>query len=234
MYDVLKVSMPFLLEGLINTIIISLLSIFFGSIAGVILGLIRTLSNKYIYAVVGTYIHFVRGMPVLIQLFIIYYILPTTGVWIFDLSGFAAAVLALSIYTSSYVAEIVRAAIMAVPVGQWEAAKAYGMSTFQSMRYVIVPQAYKLTLAPMAGVYVLIIKGTSIISVIGVAELMRYGQDAINRSPGHIMFVLGVVALMYFVYCYPILRSISWIEQWATKGKVFDEKKVNKAVEEPV
>ena len=121
-------------------------------------------------------------------------------------------VLALSIYTSSYTSEIVRSALQAVPKGQWEAATAVGMNTFEKIFYVVAPQAWKLTLPPLAGVYVLVIKGTSILSVIGVVELMRTGEDSIYRYPSHIMLILGMVAVMYFLYCYPILKLIRHME----------------------
>jgi polar amino acid transport system permease protein len=212
MLDLTLQTLPFLLEGFVNTILISLAAIFWGSLAGLFLGMGRTVGPKALDRVIGFYVHLVRATPFLVQIYIVYYVLPTTGFGIFDMSNFAAAVLALTIYTSSYTAEIVRGSLQAVPQGQWEAAAAVGMTMRQRLFNVILPQAWKLTLPPLAGVYVLVIKGTSILTVIGVVELMRQGEDAIHRHPAHIMPILFLVAAMYFLYCFPILRGIRWME----------------------
>ena len=128
------------------------------------------------------------------------------------MEAFPAAVIALSLYTSTYVSEIVRAAIEAVPPGQSEAARSTGMTGAQTMWYVVLPQAMKLMIPPMGGVYVIIIKGTSIVSVIGIAELVRAGEHATQRHPRELMVIYGMTALLYFVYCYPVLRLARWAE----------------------
>ena len=118
----------------------------------------------------------------------------------------------LSLYTSSYVTEIVASAIFAVPTGQGEASRSVGMTKAQSYRYVILPQALKMTIPPMASVYVIVIKSTAVLSVIGIAELTRQGEVAIMRLPGDIMFIYGLIAVFYFFYCYPVLRFSKWAE----------------------
>ncbi|KIC31190.1 amino acid ABC transporter permease [Leisingera sp. ANG-S5] len=212
MWELTLQTMPFLLEGFLNTILISLVAISCGSLAGLLLGLIRTVGPGYMGNLVGLYVHLVRETPFLVQIYIVYYVLPTSGWDIFDFSNFAAAVIALTIYTSSYTAEIVRGSLEAVPKGQWEGAAAVGMTMRQRLLNVFLPQAWKLTLPPLAGVYVLVIKGTSILSVIGVVELMRQGEDAIHRHPAHIMWILFLCAALYFLYCFPILRGIKHME----------------------
>jgi len=227
MLEITIQTFPFLLEGLLNTIKVSLVAICMGSLVGLFLGIGRTIGPTYLKKTIGFYVHLVRATPFLVQIYIVYYILPTTGWAIFDFSNFTAAVIALTIYTSSYTAEIVKGALQAVPVGQWEGASAVGMTMRQRMQHIILPQAWKLTLPPLAGVYVLVIKGTSILTVIGLVELMRQGEDAIHRHPAHIMWILFLVALMYFLYCYPILRLIRYLEnRIAAKGghmKVSDQ-----------
>jgi polar amino acid transport system permease protein len=121
-------------------------------------------------------------------------------------------VVALSLYTSTYVAEIIRGAIEAVPRGQSEAARATGMTRLEAMWYVVLPQAVKMMIPPMGGIYVMIIKGTSIVSVIGIAELVRAGEHATQRHPRELMLIYGMTALMYFLYCYPVLRLARWAE----------------------
>ena len=212
MIDVIKSTLPFLLEGLLVTIQISLLTIFFGSLLGAILGMLRTMDNKLITYPLGIYIHALRGTPFLIHLYFVYFMLPSFGVSWLQFEAYTAAVIALSLYTSTYVAEIIRGAIEAVPRGQSEAARATGMTVLQSMWYVVLPQAVKLMIPPMGGVYVMIIKGTSIVSVIGIAELVRAGEHATQRHPRELMVIYGMTALLYFIYCYPILRLARWAE----------------------
>ncbi len=212
MFEVIRATMPFLIEGLWMTIKISFITIFFGSLLGVLVGLLRTLEIRAVSLPLGLYIHALRGTPFLVHLYIVYFVLPMTCVSWLQLEAFPAAVIALSLYTSTYVAEIVRAAIQAVPRGQSEAARSVGMTRLQCMWYVVLPQAAKLMIPPMGGVYVIIIKGTSIVSVIGIAELVRAGEHATQRHPSELMAIYGVTALMYFIYCYPVLRLARWAE----------------------
>ena len=212
MFEVIKSTMPFLLEGLWVTFKISLITIFLGSLLGVVIGMLRTLNYAVINYPLGVYIHALRGTPFLIHLYFVYFMLPQTGISWLQLEAFSAAVIALSLYTSTYVAEIVRGAIQAVPRGQSEAARSIGMTALQSMWYVVLPQALKLMIPPMGGVYVIIIKGTSIVSVIGIAELVRAGEHATQRHPKELMIIYGMTALMYFAYCYPVLRLARWAE----------------------
>jgi polar amino acid transport system permease protein len=212
MYDVIKSTMPFLLEGLWVTVQLSLITIFCGSMLGAIMGILRTLDTKLVTFPLGIYIHTLRGTPFLIHLYFVYFMLPETGISWLQLEAFTAAVIALSLYTSTYVAEIIRGAIEAVPRGQSEAARATGMTRLQAMWYVVLPQAAKLMIPPMGGIYVMIIKGTSIVSVIGIAELVRAGEHATQRHPRDLMLIYGMTALLYFIYCYPVLRLARWAE----------------------
>ncbi len=212
MLDVFWATLPFLLKGLWMTFKISVITIFFGSLLGSVIGLLRTLGLKPVSVVLGLYIHALRGTPFLVHLYIIYFMLPETGISWLQFDAFPAAVIALSLYTSTYVAEVVRAAIQAVPRGQTEAARAVGMTRSQCMWHVILPQAVKLMIPAMGGIYVIIIKGTSIVSVIGIAELVRAGENATLRHPSDLMMIYGMTALMYFVYCYPVLRLARWAE----------------------
>jgi polar amino acid transport system permease protein len=211
-FDVISATMPFLLEGLWMTVQISLVTIISGSILGFTVGILRTVGGKPISMTLGLYIHALRGTPFLVHLYVIYFVLPATGVSWLQLEAFPAAVIALSLYTSTYVSEIVRAAIEAVPPGQSEAARSTGMTGVQTMWHVVLPQAMKLMIPPMGGVYVIIIKGTSIVSVIGITELVRAGEHATQRHPRELMVIYGMTALLYFVYCYPVLRLARWAE----------------------
>ncbi|MEB8385802.1 amino acid ABC transporter permease [Rhodobacteraceae bacterium KMM 6894] len=203
---------PFLLQGLWTTFVVSMIAIFFGSLLGFTLGVLKTLQIRPLEKVINGYLHILRGSPYLVQLYIIYFVLPSLDIEFLKFDSFTAAVVSLSLYTSSYVTEIVASAIFAVPNGQAEASRSVGMTKAQAYRNVILPQALKMTIPPMASVYVIVIKSTAVLSVIGIAELTRQGEVAIMRMPGDIMFIYSLIAVFYFIYCYPVLRFSKWAE----------------------
>lgn len=219
--DIVQSLWPFLLKGLWMTFQISILAILFGSIIGFSLGIAKTLGYYVLTKFINGYLHLLRGSPYLVQLYIIFFVLPSLGISWLQFDGYTAAVVSLSLYTSSYVTEIVASAIVAVPNGQSEAARSVGMTRYQTYKNVVVPQALKLTIPPMASVYVIVIKSTAVLSVIGIAELTRQGEVAILRMPGDIMFIYCLIALFYFFYCYPVLRFSKWAEgRFGSAGSV--------------
>jgi polar amino acid transport system permease protein len=205
--------LPFLWKGFLDTLYVSLVAIAAGSLIGFVIGVVRSQKVPVLTGLFGAYIHALRGTPFLVQLYVFYFVLPNTGVSWLSWDSRTAAFVALSVYTSSYVAEIVKAAVDAVPRGQSEAATALGMSRLQRLRYVVLPQALKLTVPPMSGVYVMIIKSTAILSVVGISELTRQGEVSILRFPRDVLFIYGLIAAMYFIYCYPVLRFARWAER---------------------
>lgn len=205
--------MPFLLEGLWQTFKISIIGIVMGSAIGGLFGTLRSLRLPAVTGVIGLYIHIFRGSPFLVQLYIFYYVFPEFGVPLLQFDSFTAAIVTLSLYTGSYVTEIVNGAIHAVPRGQEMAARSLGMSRAQSMWYVVLPQALRMCIPPMSGVYVIIIKSTAILSVVGLAELTRQGEISIHRFPGDILLIYAMVAALYFIYCYPVLKFTDWAEK---------------------
>jgi polar amino acid transport system permease protein len=213
---------PFLWKGFVETLYISLVAIVIGSTIGFLIGVVRSQRVPVLDGLFGLYIHALRGTPFLVQLYLFYFVLPNTGVSWLSWDSVTAAFVALSVYTSSYVAEIVKAAIDAVPRGQSEAATALGMTRLERLRYVVLPQALKLTVPPMSGVYVMIIKSTAILSVIGISELTRQGEISILRFPRDVLFIYGLIAAMYFVYCYPVLRFARWAERRVGGAKIVD------------
>lgn len=216
--------MPFLMQGLLMTFKVSILAILFGSLLGFVLGVVRTLGYRPLTAIIGIYLHIFRGTPYLVQLYIIYFVFPSFGVGFLNFDSFTAAIVSLSLYTSSYVTEITTAAIYAIPRGQEEAARSCGMSKAEALIYVVLPQSLKMMIPPMASIYVVIIKSTAILSIIGISELTRQGEVAILRMPGDIMFVYGLIATMYFIYCYPVLRFAKWAEgAFGSIGSVQDQ-----------
>ncbi len=203
---------PFLAQGLFVTFKISMLAILIGSVLGFVLGVLKTLQLRWLELFINIYLHILRGSPYLVQLYIIYFVLPSLDIEWLSFDSFTAAVVSLSLYTSSYVTEIVASAIRAVPQGQAEAARSVGMNKAQTLYHIVVPQALKLTVPPMASVYVIVIKSTAVLSVIGVSELTRQGEVAIMRMSGDIMFIYCLIAFCYFLFCYPVLRFSKWAE----------------------
>ncbi len=193
-----------LLEGLLVTIEISVISLLFAVVIGLMVGLMRVSVNPALRNLAITYIEVIRGTPLLVQIFIVYFFLGT----VLDMERFTAGVVALSVFTAAYVAEIIRAGIQSIPVGQMEAARSLGMSYPKAMIYVILPQAFKRTLPPLAGQFINLIKDSSLVSVIAITDLTKAGREVIsgNFAPFEVWFT---VALLYLL----LTSTLSWAIQ---------------------
>jgi len=200
---------PFFLKGLWMTVAVSSLSLTFGTILGFLLGMMRASNKKILTWPIGAFVAVIRGTPLLIQIFIVFFILPEWGI---QLEAFPAAVLALTILGAAFICEIVAGGIKAVDKGQWEAAASSGLNVFQQLRLVIVPQALKTILPPLVGQYVLLIKDSSVVSVIGITELTRVGLLTVVRIPEGLM-VFGLVGILYFAISYPLIRLSNRLEK---------------------
>ena len=183
-----------LLVGLATTLQISFFSIIFAIIIGVVAGLARISSNPAFKKLSILYIELIRGTPLLVQIFIFYFFIGT----VLSLDRFTAGVAALAVFTGAYVAEIVRAGIQSIHKGQMEAARSLGMSYPKAMIHVVLPQAIKRTLPPMAGQFISLIKDSSLVSVISITDLTKAGREvsATTFSPFETWFT---VALLYLV-----------------------------------
>ncbi|WP_329957647.1 amino acid ABC transporter permease [Bordetella petrii] len=205
--------MPFLLQGFLETLKVSFFAIIAGSVLGFVIGVARSYRIRGVHQVLGLYIHLLRGTPFLVQLYLFYFVLPSSGVSWLTWDSVTAAFVSLSVYTSSYVAEIVMGAILAVPRGQTEGAMTLGLRPMQILRLVVLPQAMRLIVQPMSGVYVMLIKSTAILSVVGITELTRQGEVFMITYPSKSLFIYALIALIYFLYCYPLLRLANWVEK---------------------
>jgi polar amino acid transport system permease protein len=197
----LMASLPFFFKGLGVTVQVAGLSLTIGTVCGFALGIARAGRVRAVDLALSAYLDLIRGTPFLVQLFIIFFILPEWGV---HLDAFASAVLSLSVYGTAYICEIVYGALQGVGPGQKEAAAASGLTWLQQMRYVVVPQALRPILPPLVGQYVLLIKDTAVVSVIGLTDVTRVGWLTVQRIPNGIL-VFGLVGLMYFLICYPLV-----------------------------
>jgi polar amino acid transport system permease protein len=205
-------SLPFFLKGLWMTVAVSGLSLIAGTIVGFACGIMRASGNKLLKFIIGAWVDLIRGTPFLVQIFIIFFILPGIGI---ELEAFPAAVIALSNLAASFICEIVAGGILAVPSGQREAATASGLSGYQQLRYIVLPQAMRTILPPLVGQYVLLVKDSSVVSAIGVVDLTRVGWLTVQRVPEGLM-VFGLVGILYFAICYPLINLSSFLEKRMT------------------
>ena len=164
--------------GLWTTVWISLASGVLGLLVGLVAGLCRLSNNPTLRDLSTVYVELVRGTPLLVQIFIFYFFIGT----VLNLSREFAGVAALALFTGAYVAEIVRAGVQSIARGQSEAARSLGLSASQSMRHVVLPQAFKRVLPPLAGQFISLVKDTSLVSVIAITELTKSGREAITTS----------------------------------------------------
>lgn len=205
-------SLPFFLKGLWVTVQVAGLGLIAATILGFVLGIIRAGRNKVLRLIIGVWVDLIRGTPFLVQVFIIFFILPSVGI---ELEAFPAAVIALSNMGACFICEIVASGILAVPKGQTEAATASGLTGYLQLRYIVLPQAMRTILPPLVGQYVLIIKDSSVVSAIGVVDVTRVGWLTVQRIPEGLM-VFGLVGILYFAVCYPLINLSNYMEKRLT------------------
>ncbi len=199
---------PMLRGLLIATIPITIISFAIGLALAVAAALANISGNRVLSGIARTYISLIRGTPLLVQLFIVFYGLPEIGI---DLPSWPAAILALSLNVGGYAAEIVRSAILSVPKGQFEAASSIGMGYWQTLRRIIFPQAARTAVPPLSNTLISLLKDTSLLSVVLVTELLREAQIA--ASAAQIFFPLFLVAALYYwVVCAALAAGQSRIE----------------------
>ncbi|KJF67116.1 amino acid ABC transporter permease [Rhizobium nepotum] len=199
----------FLLSALQWTVLLTIIALIGGGIVGFLIALGRTSNLKALRIAAGTYIQVIQGIPVLMILFLSYYGLSLAGL---ELPPLIAAGASMTIYTSGYLAEIWRGCIQAVPKQQWEASESLALTRAQQYRYVILPQAIRISLPPTVGFAVQVVKNTSIASIIGFVELARAGQ-LINNATFQPFRVFVAVAVLYFIVCYPLSQLSRWLER---------------------
>jgi polar amino acid transport system permease protein len=202
-------SYPLALRGLGMTVMLSLTSLVLGTLIGFALGVLRTGGNRFVAAAIGAWVDLIRGTPFLVQIFLIFFLLPELGV---ELDAFTAGIIALTNLAACFICEIVAAGIRAVPTGQVEAALASGLSRWQRMRQVVLPQAMRVVLPPLVGQYVLLIKDSSVVSAIGLTDLTRVGWLVVQRVPNGLL-VFAIVGVGYFLVCYPLILFARRLER---------------------
>lgn len=208
-WDVVITYFPALLQGALVTVEVSLLSMLIATVAGTFLALMRISSNGAMRSVSSVYMWIMRGTPLLLVLFFVYYAFPSWGI---RLPAFAAAVLAMSMNSAAYKGEIIRAGIQAVPRGQIESAMAVGMNYGQAMRRIILPQAVKMIIPPYINNSILMIKNSALVSAITVTDLMLNSQQIYSATYRPVE-ILGTAGVLYLI----MTSLMMWFQMWAEK-----------------
>ena len=215
-FSIIPGVMPALLAGARLTVELATIAVAIGLVIGSFVGIARVGHVRIVRLLAGAYVDFIRGTPLLVQLFLVYFGLPS-------LIGrpvppFVAAIAARGINSGAYVAEIVRAGIQAIDRGQTEAARSLGLTAAQTMRYVIFPQAIRRIIPPLGNEFIALLKDSSLVSVIALEELLRKGQVVITRT-FRPFEVYTVIAILYLIMTLAISKLVSWSER---KLKIVD------------
>ncbi|UVJ40424.1 amino acid ABC transporter permease [Arthrobacter sp. CJ23] len=200
---------PIIGGAITGTIPVTLVSFFFGILLALVVALMRLSPNPVITGVARFYVSVIRGTPLLVQLFVIFYGLPTLGV---KLDPWPSAIIAFSLNVGGYAAEIIRAAILSVPKGQWEAGHTIGMSRPQTLLRIILPQAARVSVPPLSNTFISLVKDTSLASLILVTELFRNAQQIAAFSQEFMILYLQA-ALVYWVICLVLSTGQSALEK---------------------
>lgn len=210
-FDVVLDYLPMLVQGTKVTIQLTVMAVGIGTVIGLIISLLRLSRIKPLVLFAKVYTDFFRGTPLLVQIFLFYYGVPQLlGVQSFPRA--ISGIIALSLNSGAYVAEIFRAGIQSIHKGQTEAARSLGMTSAQAMRYVVLPQAFKRSIPPLGNEFIAMLKDSSLVSVISLQELMQTGRIIVGRSYRSFEPYI-VVALIYLVMTLTISQFVSYLER---------------------
>ncbi|MFC4631709.1 amino acid ABC transporter permease [Promicromonospora alba] len=200
---------PLLRGALIGTIPLALVSFAFGLVLALVVALLRLSPNRVLSWIGRAYVSAIRGTPLLVQLFIIFYGLPQLGI---RLEPWPSAIIAFSMNVGGYAAEVIRAAILSVPKGQWEAGWTVGMSPTRTLGRIILPQAARVSVPPLSNTFISLVKDTSLAVVILVTEMFRKAQE-IAASSNEFLLIYAEAALIYWMFCTVLAAGQNAIEK---------------------
>jgi len=212
--DFVLTILPYLLSGAVMTVLLTVVSMSFALLIGLAIALMRMARSKSLRMLSTAYVELIRGTPLLVQLFIIYYGLPQYGIR-FD--AFTAGVIGLSLNYSAYLAEVYRAGILSIDRGQWEAGGSIGLSRSSLLRYIILPQAMRVILPPVGNYFISMLKDSALVSTISVVELMRAAQLRVAIT-FRAMDIYLLVALLYFIMSYACAVLLGAVERRLARG----------------
>lgn len=211
-----------LLSGLRLTLAVSLCALGVSVVLGTLLGVARVFRVPGLGPLGNAYVEVVRGIPLIVLLSVVYYGLPALGV---TLDGFPAAVLALGLYSAAYTSEIVRGGLGSVPVGQIEAGRSLGLTRVQALRYVVLPQAWRVALPALGNEFISLILGSSLASAVTLQELFAQGKY-ITGVTYRQFEVYAVLALVYFLLTFTLTRVVRALERRLGRGQAVGERRV--------
>jgi His/Glu/Gln/Arg/opine family amino acid ABC transporter permease subunit len=209
MPKILMTNLPYLLKGAEVTLWLSLAVVSLGTLLGIAAGVLAMVGNGFIRALITAYIFILRGIPVVVVMFLGYYAWPAMGI---SVNIYVAVGVAQIIYVGAFVAEIARSAIASVPPGQVAAARSLGMRRGTILRQIILPQATRIAIPPILNNSLTTIKQTSYASIVGVWELTYAAREIVERTLAAFQIFLGVMAI-YFLICYPLSLAARWSEK---------------------
>ena len=199
----------FFLRGVWLTAMMAGASLLLGLPIGLLLALARVRSKPWLSAPAAVYVEVMRGTPLLVQILFVYFVLPSVGV---NLPAFTSGILALTLNAAAYISEVIRAGILSIDAGQMEAARALGLSYWQAMRRIILPQTFRRVVPPLTNEGIALLKDSSLVSVIGLTELARTGQELASRYAAPLT-IWPLVALLYLVLTFPLTRVAEYLER---------------------
>jgi polar amino acid transport system permease protein len=198
--EVLIENFPYLMKGAVQTLWMSLLTLFFGTLFGVVLGIAAVSRFKALRAVIDAYIFVTRGIPILVLMFITYYAFPALG---YRVSNYTAVTVALVAYAAAFYTDVVRGALLALPRGQTEAAKSLGIGRMWIVFDILIPQAIRPSIPPWLNTSIVMVKSTSYAAIVGAWELTYASKEIVERTLATFE-IFSAVMLFYFVICYPL------------------------------
>ena len=207
--DVLLQSLPYLAKGALQTVWMSVVAIFVGSVAGLVLGLAAVSRFTALRWAIDAYIFVTRGIPVLVLMFITYYAFPAMG---YRVSSYAAVTVALALYATAFYTDIMRGCLQSLPRGQTEAAKSLGMGRLSIIFDILLPQAMKSSLPPWLNTSIVMVKSTSYSAIVGAWELTYAAKEVVERTLATFE-IFGAVMLFYFAICYPLSLLSTHLEK---------------------
>jgi cystine transport system permease protein len=209
-WELIRTSLwPLVRGALVGTIPLALVSFALGLVLALVVALMRLSRVRLVAAIARTYVSVIRGTPLLVQLFVIFYGLPSVGVTI---SPWPSAIIAFTLNVGGYAAEVIRAAIQSVPKGQWEAAHMIGMSRRLALRRIILPQAARVSVPPLSNTFISLVKDTSLASLILVSEMFKQAQQIAAYSNKYLPVYIEA-AVIYWVICLVLSSGQSVLEK---------------------
>ncbi|AIW38254.1 MULTISPECIES: amino acid ABC transporter permease [Bacillus] len=208
-FSILTENFDMYMDGFLHTLLASFIALAGSFALGVLIAVMRIMAFKPLQWIGTAYVEFIRNIPLLLITFVFYFGLPNAGL---RLDGFQAGTIALTIYTSAFIAEAIRAGIQTVSKGQMEAARSSGFTYSQAMRYVILPQAVKIVIPPLGNQFLNLVKNSSILGVVAGLDLM-YQADLVSSSTLVVFDVYIFVALFYLIVTIPLSIGVHYLER---------------------